>query len=147
MISELCIANNPLWLKLFDALVRPVMSYSCKVWTPVASSAALMDMERVYIGFLRRLLSVPQSSPFLMTYAELCRLSCSALWWEQALSYMSYLHHCNKNSLVRRAYCADRMQALGGGPKDKLNLLGQSLAAIDKPSDCSLATGQLQASA
>ena len=41
------------------------------------------------------------------------------------------------------------MQALGWGAaiEEKLNPLGQSLAAIDEPFDCSLATSQLQASA
>ena len=43
--TELNITDIP--LKLFDALVRPVMSYSCEVWAPLASNAALMDMERV----------------------------------------------------------------------------------------------------
>ena len=61
---------------------------------------------------------------------------------------MSYLHNCHQDRLVKRAYCADRVQALGWGAaiEDKLNPLGQSLAAIDEPFDCSPATSQLQAS-
>ena len=147
--TELNITDIPLKLKLFDALVRPVMSYSCKVWAPSASNAALMDMERVHVGFLRRLLGISQSSPVQMIYAELGRLPCTAFWWKQALSYISYLHHCHQDTLVKRAYRADRVQALGWGAaiEDKLNPLGQSLAAIDEPFDCSLATSQLQASA
>ena len=125
------------------------MSYSCEVWAPLASNAALMDMERVHVGFLRRLLGVPQSSPVQMIYADLGRLPCTAFWWKQALPYMSYLHNCHQDRLVKRAYRADRMQALGWGAaiEDKLNPLGQSLAAIDEPFDCSLATSQMQASA
>ena len=147
--TELNITDIPLKLKLFDALVRPMMSYSCEVWAPLASNAALMDMERVHVGFLRRLLGVPQSSPVQMIYTELGRLPCTAFWWKQALSYMSYLHNCHQDRLVRRAYRADRVQALGWGAaiEDKLNPLGQSLAAIDEPFDCSLATSQTQASA
>ena len=147
--TELNITDIPLKLKLFEALVRPVMSYSCEVWAPLASNAALMDTERVHVGFLRRLLGVPQSSPVQMIYAELGRLPCTAFWWKQALSYMSYLHNCHQDRLVKRAYRADRVQALGWGAaiEDKLNPLGQSLAAIDEPFDCSLATSQMQASA
>ena len=78
--TELNITDIPLELKLFDALVRPVMSYSCEVWAPLASNAALMDMERVHVGFLRRLLGVPQSSPVQMIYTELGRLPCTAFW-------------------------------------------------------------------
>ena len=146
--TELNITDIPLKLELFDALVRPVMSYSCEVWAPLASDAALMDIERVYVGFLRRLLGVPQSSPVQTIYAELGRLPCTAFWWKQALSCMSYLHNCNQDRLVKRAYCADRVQALGWGAaiENELNPLGQSLAATDEPFDCSLATSQLQAS-
>ena len=108
-----------------------------------------MDMERVHVDFLRRLLGVPQSSPVQMIYAELGRLPCTAFWWKQALSYMSYLHNCHQDRLVKRAYRADMVQALGWGAtiEDRLNPLGQSLAAIDEPFDCSLATSQMQASA
>ena len=77
--TELNITNIPLKLKLFDALVRPVMSYSYEVWAPSTSSAALMDLERVHVGFLRRLLGVPQSSLVQMIYAELGRLPCAAM--------------------------------------------------------------------
>ena len=55
---------------------------------------------------------------------------------------MSFLYSCHQDRLVKRAYRADRVQALGWGAaiEDKLNPLGQSLAAIDEPFDCSLAT-------
>ena len=80
-----------------------------------------MDMERAHVGFLRRLLGVPQSSPVQMRYAELGRLPCTAFWWKQALSYMSYLHNCHQDRLVKRAYHADRVQALGWGPLLKIS--------------------------
>ena len=62
---------------------------------------------------------------------------------------MSYLHNCSQYRLVKRAYCADLVQALGWGAaiEDKLNPLGQSLAFLDEFFDCSLATSQLQMSA
>ena len=60
-----------------------------------------------------------------------------------------YLHNCSHYRLVKRAYCADLVQALGWGAaiEDKLNPLGQSLAVLDGFFDCSLATSQLQMSA
>ena len=140
--TDLNITDIPFKLQLFDAFVRPLMSYTCKVWAPLASNTALMDMERVHVGFLRRLLGVPQSC------RELGRLPCTAFWWKQALSYMSYLHNCHQIRLVKRAYDADCAQALGWGAAiERLNPLGQSLAAIPGPFDCSLATSQLQAPA
>ena len=107
--TELNTTDIPLKLKLFGALVRPVMSYSCEVWAPLASNPALKDIERVHVGVLRRLLGVPQSFPVQMIYAELGRLTCTAFWWKQALSSMSYLHKCHQGRLVKRAYCADRV--------------------------------------
>ena len=62
---------------------------------------------------------------------------------------MSYLHHYNEVRLVKRAYGADRVQALGWGAvtEETFNPLRQSLAAIDGPFDFSPAISQLQASA
>ena len=91
------------------------MSYSCEVWAPLAINAAVMDIGWAHVGFLRRLLGVPQSSPVQRICAELSRLPCTALRWKHVLLYMSYLHNCNQDGLVKRAYCADRVQALGLG--------------------------------
>ena len=114
-MHKLDITAIPRKLKLFDALVRPVMSYGCEIWAPLASDITLMDMGRVHDGFLRRLLGVPQGSSVQMINAELGRLPSKALRWKQSPSHMSYLHYCNQDRLIERAYNADRMQALGWG--------------------------------
>ena len=70
-----------------------------------------------------------------MLYAETGRLPCTAFWWKQALSHKSYLHNCNQYRLVKRAYCADLVQALGWGAdiEDKLNPLGSLLQFPTNP--------------
>ena len=98
-----------------------------------------MDIELVDVGFLRRLLGAPRSSP--VYHAQLYsgnRRSCT-----------SYLHNCNQGRQIKIAYRADRMQVLGLGAAMGENLmpLGQSLAGVDEPFECSPAFSQLQASA
>ena len=62
---------------------------------------------------------------------------------------MSYLHNCDQGGVVKRAYHADCVQALGWWAfmKEMVQLLKQPLAAIDKPLDYFPAISQLQASA
>ena len=44
--------------KLFDTLVKPILCYGCEVWSIVANKADLDKMERIQIGFLKRLLGM-----------------------------------------------------------------------------------------
>ena len=143
--TELNITDIPLKLKHFDALVHPVMSDSCKVWAPLASSAALIDMEWVQVGFLRRLRGVPQSSTVQTIYAESAMHSFLVGLGAFVLVLPTQLPSRQTGQIF---HGADRMQALGWGAAiAELAPLGQSLATIDEPFDCSLATSQLQASA
>ena len=87
--TEPNITGKLLKLKFFDAFMRPVMSYSCKFWAPSASNAALLYLERVHVGFPRRLLGAPQlPSPD----AEMGRQPCTTSWSKQVLLDMSYVH-------------------------------------------------------
>ena len=95
--TEFNIKGNLLELELFDAFVRPVISYS-KFWALLASNAAFLCIERVHVGILRRLFGAPHRSPVQVQI--LGRLMCTVPWWSQALLYMSYLHKCDEEGLV-----------------------------------------------
>ena len=82
-----------------------------------------------------------------MIHADLGRLPCTAGGNRRSRTCPIYTIAV-KTDLTKEPTAA-RVQALGWGAAigDKLNPLGQSLAAINEPFDCSLATSQLQASA
>ena len=41
---------------LFDALVRPILSYCCEIWVILGGKGAMHKLEQVYIQFLRQLI-------------------------------------------------------------------------------------------
>ena len=56
-------------LKLFDAMVLPILLYGCEVW----GFEDLKCIEKVHIDFLRKLLPLKKSTPSYMIYGELGR--------------------------------------------------------------------------
>ena len=77
---ELQMHNQLLKLRLFDALVHPMMPYACKVWAIVGGKSALQNMERVEIA------SGYTSSKFV--YAEFGRLPLKQFWLQQCIKYL-----------------------------------------------------------
>ena len=113
--AEMGITDPRLRCRLYDAVVKPVLSYGCEVWMPLISSSSLAELEKVHLSFLRRLLDVPRSAASKHMYAETGRLPQSVAWWQQSLKYLQYLTTLNDDRLVHRAYTADCVQELGWG--------------------------------
>ena len=65
--SHLCIQDK---LKLFDALVSPIMNYGSEVWGFHNSQ----DIERVHLRFLKQILNVRQQTSNMAIYGELGRV-------------------------------------------------------------------------
>ena len=68
--AELGIVDTQLRCKLYDAVVKPVLSYGCEVWVPLVSDTSLEELERVHLSFLRRILHVPRATAAKHLYAE-----------------------------------------------------------------------------
>jgi hypothetical protein len=81
--------NQPqLYLKLFQALVQPVISYACSVWaTDLKSQCDIVSnpLEQVHTAFLRRFWGLRQYvSPWIL-YSEHDRQPLVTSWWKQTL--------------------------------------------------------------
>lgn len=74
---ELHIHDPRLKCKLFDALVQPILTYACEVWSVVGNVTLLHKLERIHIDFLKRLLGVHNNASVKLTYAEFGRLPLS----------------------------------------------------------------------
>ena len=70
--------------KLFDTLVKPILCYGCEVWSIVANKSDLDKLERIQIGFLKRLLGVQIQTTNLHVLAEFGRYPLQLSW--QALA-------------------------------------------------------------
>ena len=103
--------------RMFDQLVRPVLSYGCQIWGPdVIYNRLDIDhvlsrkknpLEAVHIDFMRYLGGLPKSSPLWILYNEFQRtplhfhwLALCARFWTKATT-LSQLTHPNSNILLR----------------------------------------------
>ena len=94
--------------KLFDCLVRPILSYACELWSViVGSKTAMKQLEQVHIGFLRRLLGVPVSTTKKLIYAEFGRLPLKHFWWAQSARYAQRMHELDESRLCKVAFVAE----------------------------------------
>lgn len=57
--------------KLFDTLVKPILCDGCEVWCIVANKSDLDKLERIQIGFLKRLLGVQLQTTSLLSLADI----------------------------------------------------------------------------
>ena len=64
---HMCIEDK---LKLFDALVLPILNYSCEVWGFHSSQ----EIEKVHLKFLKQILGVRQQTCNMAVYGELGRV-------------------------------------------------------------------------
>ena len=127
---------------LFDALVRPVLSYCCEIWVILGGKGALQCLEQVYIQFLRQLLGVPSRTSSKLVYAEFGTLPLKHGWLQQCLRYLSRLQQMSEHRLCKVAFQADMRLGLGwfAGLKDVLReydiRIPRSLGELDLVTSC-----------
>ena len=71
--QQLHLHNPIIRCKLFDTLVKPILCCGCEVWSIVANNSDLDKLERIQIGFLKRLLGVQIQTTNLHVLAEFGR--------------------------------------------------------------------------
>lgn len=101
---ELGIHDPALRLRLFDALVRPVMLYGIEVWGPHSLGQVDAQFEREHRGFLRRLIGVRHGTPSAVVLAELGRYPLTVLATVQVCKYWNRLMAMDEGRLVRLAF-------------------------------------------
>ena len=121
---ELHISCPELQCTLFDALVRPVLSYCCEVWVSLGGKVAMQKLEQVYTQFLRQILGVPPTTPTKFVYAELGKLPLKHSWLQQSLKYLARLQQMDEGRLCKVAFQADMQTGLQwlSGIRDELRV-------------------------
>ena len=71
--------------KLFDVLVKPILSYGCEVWG--LNSKAGEKAEMLHKSFLRNILRMPKNTSGVLVLAEFGRYPLQLRWWQQILKY------------------------------------------------------------
>jgi hypothetical protein len=101
---ELGIHDPALRLRLFDALVRPVMLYGIEMWGPHSLGQVDAPFEREHRSFLRRIIGVRHGTPSAVVLAELGRYPLTVLATLQVCKYWNRLLAMDDGRLVRLAF-------------------------------------------
>ena len=115
--QQLSIHDPTLKRKLFDTLVRPILSYCCEVWSVLGSDTApqglchcqaLAELERVQVGFLKILLGVQVHTKTTHIMADFGRYPLKLKWQSQSARYLQHLEDLPPDRVLKQAFYADR---------------------------------------
>jgi hypothetical protein len=98
--AELRIFDPALQCQLFDALVKPVLSYGCEVWS---NHMARKQLEVVHRAFLKSSLGVSTTTSSYVVLVEFGKFPLEIFWWQQTMRFFSRV-----NSKVD-SYCMLRL--------------------------------------
>ena len=95
-------------LKLFDAIIKPILLYGSEVWEPFMNQDEAKcdqnDIEKTYLQFLKRILGVNRSTPTAMVRAELNKHSLQEEILRRNINYTGYIIQKTANPYVQQAF-------------------------------------------
>ena len=115
-LSSLNHINVKTHTKLFDALIRPIISYGCEVWLPdlfykescpISKKLDTITCEKVHNSFCKRILNIYKSSPNALARQELGRLPLLAFTSLQIVKYWSHILEKPRDSILYQAYLSE----------------------------------------
>ena len=107
--SKIDIHNLPikLALKLFDALVKPILLYASEIWEPFLEHDYDKwdgnDIEKVHLQFLKQLLGANRSTTNILVRGELNRHTMQREVLKRHIKYVKYVTKKEGNRLVTQA--------------------------------------------
>jgi hypothetical protein len=138
---ELGIEDPLLQVKLFDALVQPVMLYAVELWGARDVGKGEFAADLVHRAFLRRLLGVRTGTPNMAVLAEVGRYPLQVFAAKMLLNYWNRLVVMDDARLVKRAFVASAAlaphTAANSSHKSWAGQLSAFLAALGLPQDLS----------
>jgi len=89
-----CDKSFPMMRRLFDAVVKPTVSYGCEIWGTFSStglSQELKKMTDLQLAFFRQICKLRRSVAAPIVFAELAEVPWLRTWWSQVLGFMQRL--------------------------------------------------------
>ena len=109
------IPSSKLFLKLFDALIRPILLYGCEIWGPHIAQPGNIICKFVN-KFYRILLGVPNRASTVGVHMELGRYPIAASIYKTMLKYWIRLVTLPRSRLVSHCYWASLTEANSTDP-------------------------------
>ncbi len=129
---ELGIDDPMLQVRLFDALVQPVMMYAVELWGASGVHKGELTGDLVHRDFLRRLLGVRSGTPNLAVLAEVGRYPLQVFAAQMLLKYWNRLVGMDSDRLAKRAFVVSAALAGQTARRSRhMSWAGQVAAAID----------------
>ena len=98
----------PLALKLFDALIKPIILYASEVWEPFIKNEAEQwdqnDIEKIHTQFLKQILGVNRSTTTAMVRGELNRHSLQEEILRRNITYARYIYDKDEKYIIKQSY-------------------------------------------
>ena len=108
--AKININNLPLKvaLKLFDAIIKPILLYGSEVWEPFLNQDDTKwdqnEVEKTYTLFLKQILGVNRSTTTAMVRGELCRHSLQEEILRRNINYAVYLQQKEGRPYAKQAF-------------------------------------------
>ena len=118
LFPEVLHVSFPMMRRLFDAVVRPTVSYGCEVWAPACSLALvpqLKDLQDIQLSFFRNLCQLCRSVTPHVNFREFAERPWLDSWWSMVLGFTRRLPLLPEGSLrldILRDVIADARQPL-----------------------------------
>ena len=99
-----CDKSFPMIRRLFDAVVRPTVSYGSEVWGTTCTGRLSQDLKGItdlQLSFFRQVLKLRRSISAPIIFAELAEVPWTRFWWSQVLGFMHRLGNMSESSLHR----------------------------------------------
>jgi hypothetical protein len=88
-------------LQLFDALVKPILSYGCELWVDSGGTA---ELEVIHKGFVKSLLGLNKSTGTHLVMAEVGRFLMDVSWHKMAMAYLVRLREATDLPVLQAAF-------------------------------------------
>jgi hypothetical protein len=100
--AELRNFDPSLQCQLFDALVKPVISYGCEVWL---DHMAHEQLKVVHRAFLKSWLGVSTTTSSYVVLVEFGRFPLEIFWWQQTMRFFSRVSsEVDSDRMLKLAY-------------------------------------------
>jgi hypothetical protein len=99
--GEMHISDVGTTLQLFDALVKPILSYGCELWVDSGGTA---ELEVIHKGFVKSLLGLNKSTGTHLVMAEVGRFLMDVFWHKMAMAYLVRLREATDLPVLQAAY-------------------------------------------
>ena len=97
-----CDTSFPMMRRLFDAVVRPTVSYGCEVWGTLSAGTSVSEIKQmtdIQLAFFRQTLQLRKAVPAPVIFAEMAEVPWLHTWWVQILRFMQKLSNLPNGSL------------------------------------------------